>query len=275
MKLHARPSLAIFVFTLGLVASDPSAAEDAKTFWTSVLKNCASSDLNGNKILYFGPSNNIGPGSIWLTGADGGYQLRTTVTDTRALKAFLVRGTPTACSATSTTELKASAVANLEPSLGIVSGDLSIDLKKAKSLEVQADSIAWDLLQTAQYEHYVKHLRSDSIVRDDLDRGGRLVLSRALRVTGYTASLEFSDSDAAALKAKYSGPLPKAITGEFGGKLSASWTSNNTLKLSSKSDFYIAGELSPYKSSGFAANGTPFGAPVDIDKSKPVTVDMK
>jgi hypothetical protein len=51
--------------------------------------------------------------------------------------------------------------------------------------------------------------------------------------------------------------------------LSANWSADNKLTLTSAGDFYIAGELTPYKAGGFAAaNVSPFGPARDIGNVK-------
>ena len=33
--------------------------------WVEAIQDCGKTDINSDKILYFGPSNNVGPGSVW------------------------------------------------------------------------------------------------------------------------------------------------------------------------------------------------------------------
>jgi len=48
---------------------------DAGSATTEFIKGCADSALNSKSVLYFGPSNQIGPGSVWSRlGTNGGYQ---------------------------------------------------------------------------------------------------------------------------------------------------------------------------------------------------------
>ena len=245
---------------LCLMACEPESAKDA---WNAVVKNCATTDLSGATIQYFGPSNNVGPGSIWRPGPEGGYRLRYNLGDMPGEKTFITRGEAYKCDGSRATFFGLKAAAGLTSPLTPTSAELSNDFKKAKSIEVQVQAMAWDLIREGPFESYVKTLPVGSgSIRDDLDRGDRLVLYRALRISGYAAQLKFSASDAASLKAKYSGPLPKALTGDVGAELSANWTDETTLKLSSSNDFFIAGELVPYAATGFAATGSAFGKPV-------------
>jgi hypothetical protein len=73
-----------------------------------------------------------------------------------------------------------------------------------------------------------------------------------LRVHGYSAKMDFSASDAASVKAKFTGPQ---LGGSLSGGLTASWNASGSLTLSSSGDFYIAGQLVKYSGTGFSSSG--------------------
>ncbi len=50
--------------------------QDVGKAWKSVFKNCSSADIMGDNILFFGPSNKIGLGSVWRKNSSGGYNPR-------------------------------------------------------------------------------------------------------------------------------------------------------------------------------------------------------
>ncbi len=240
--------------------------DDAKTAWTNVIKKCADNDLNGKTILYFGPSNTLGPGSVWREGNNGGYYVRYDLEQMSGHEMFINKGVPSTCDGTSTTKFGLKASIGLTSSVVPASGELVNDFKKAKDIQVKASSIAWDNVIEGSYETFVKTAPL-SAIREDLDKNNRRVLSRALRISGYSATLEFNDSDAIALKGKYSGGLP---VGDVGAEISTSWSSSNKLTITSTRDFYIAGELVPFKSGGFAAKGDAFGSPVNVSTDQPL-----
>jgi hypothetical protein len=248
--------------------------EDAKSSWDAVIKKCSDNQLNGNTVLYFGPSNNVGPGSIWRPGADGGFRLRYSLDDMPDPKQFIEKGNPSTCDGSSATNFGLKASIGLTTSITPGSIELANDFQKAKNIQVKTTAISWDIVKEGPYESYIKNLSPADSVRDDLGKAGRLVLYRALRVSGFSATLEFTDSDTLGLKGKYSGTLSKQITGDVGAELSASWTSDNKLVLTSTGDFYIAGELVPFKAGGFSAGGgTAFGQPVNASAIKFINRD--
>ena len=110
-----------------------------------------------------------------------------------------------------------------------------------------------NLQQCGVRPKFLSFLKIDTVLsRRDLNSGTRLVLIRALRVQGFTADIVFSAADAASAKAKYSGQITSGLTGELGAGLTASWTDDTTLRITA-TDFYIAGELGRYTTSGFAS----------------------
>lgn len=246
--------------------------DDAKSTWTEVLSKCAVSDVNGTKMLYFGPSNNLGPGSIWVSDdAEGGYRIRYSLANLPKPQTFVNVGTSFQCSGTSTTTLTGSGSIDAAVSVLPVSADVAVDLKRAKSVTVSVGSASWDDVLGGPYEAYIKALPATNQARVELETGSRLVLIRALKITGFSTKMTFDTNVTPSLKAKYSGPLPTGVSGQLGANLSASWDDSNTLTITSNDDFYIEGKLSQYKTTGLAAAGaSPFGNPdgIDIDKRR-------
>lgn len=238
--------------------------ETARALWTDVVKKCAASDLLGKDVLYFGPSNPLGPGSVWRKGTDAGYYVRWLPSDVDSSpNSFIKDGTPFNCAGTSTTTTKLSPTAALQTSAVPVSADISGDFSKARKTTVTVNAAQWDEIVEGPFDQKVKALDPNNPVKVDLDTGTRYVSERALRITGMSADLEFSHDDAIALKAKYNGPLGSLGTGNLGVGLNAEWKGDTTLHLTSATQFYVAGELRPYTSTGLsAARQSPFGPTV-------------
>ena len=184
-----------------------------------MVKKCVASDLNGETILYFGPSNKVGPGTVWRAGSDGGYRLRWSLQEMPGNEVFMNPGNQSSCEGSSTTKFGFKAALGLTSQITPASGSLANDFQKAKSINVKAASVAWNTIKEGPFENYIKALPATAGIREDLGKGNRLVLYRALRVSGYSAVMEFNTSDVAELKAKYPGPLPKSVTGELSAGL--------------------------------------------------------
>lgn len=238
---------------------------DAKSAWNDVVKKCAASDLTAKTVLYFGPTNNVGPGSIWREGPEGGYRLRWTDKDLTWASNVVQPGGPLACEGKVVADFSGKASVGLTSLVAPASGELAGDLKRARTISAKANALAWDTIKEGPYEQHVNNLPQDSGVKQELHSGTRLVMVRALRVSGFTADLTFSQSDAASLKAKFNGEITSGVDAELSAGLSATWTNDTTLKISA-SDFYIAGELGQYTSTGFATAETEAPKAVDIVK---------
>ena len=77
-------------------------------------------------------------------------------------------------------------------------------------------------------------------------------MTRGLKVHGLVATLQFDKTTAIKLKPKYGGPLGKLGAGDVSLNVSAEWVGATTLRITSDTDFYLAGELSVYSEGGFA-----------------------
>jgi hypothetical protein len=247
---------------------------DARTAWQKVLSQCATTDLvSPGNILYFGPSNVVGPGSVFRKASAGDYRIRWPIKSIvpPASDAVIVPGADQPCSGSTQSNSDISATLGFAGQSSPISANLQGDFKKANSVEVKAGHLAWDTVAEGPYQGYVDSLPPTSGAQKDLFTGQMLVLYRALRVSGYTVNLTFSSSDAASLQAKYTGAQ---LGGQLGGGFSAAWSSSGTLTLSSSGDFYIAGQLVKYARGGFAGRG-PAVAPTyePVDPSAKATVE--
>src|SRR5208282_778153 len=75
MSNRARRWVVLATVTVGCLSNLGCGPKNAKAVWNDGLKKCAQNDLLGPKILYFGPSNALGPGTIFQKYADGGIQV--------------------------------------------------------------------------------------------------------------------------------------------------------------------------------------------------------
>jgi hypothetical protein len=229
--------------------------KDAKTAYEKGIKPCAVSDLNGKNILYFGPSNAVGTGSIWRKDNSGVFHLRYDLSQMPDPKNFLADSTPFDCTGSDLSKFAFGANASLDAQP--VSAELKADIQRGRTVESKA-TLAWVPIQEGAYKDYVDAMPAAG-PRADLMAGDKYVLARALKVASFETTLEYSSTIAAGLSGKYNGPLPANLAGNAGGGLTASWTGGNKLTLKSNGSFYIAGEFQPYLPSGFAAAGKVFG----------------
>jgi hypothetical protein len=256
MRVGVKRVLAIATLMVVSLQGVGCGPKNAKAVWNDGLKKCAQNDLLGPQVFYFGPSNALGPGTIFQKFADGGIQVSHLLSQYGSVDLYAPAQT-FSCDATSSSSFKLSGSATL-PSVIPVKGTVSGSLSTAKSVTVSAQALEWDQLVTGPYKAKVLGLPDTDPVKTDLLSSHQLVLSRALKVKGMTAVLEFTDSAGAAAKLQIpGGSIPKA--GNVGVDLNATWNGNTKLTLNAPADFYIAGELRTFDVNGLAGPGSEVG----------------
>lgn len=222
--------------------------QDAKALWTNVLQNCAVSDFNSPNVLYFGTSNTIGAGSILRLEDDKAYHLRYDLTADPKIVTFVTRGVPSACNGTSSGNFTLQFGVNGNTPAGAAS--IAGQLQNATNVSVNATSASWDTLQEGPYDSYINSLPPDNPLRhNELDSGDDLVVFRALRISGFSATLTFNQNDYLNLK-KDPAAVQKTLSDSIGGSVNISFTSDDKLVITTAGDFYIGGELASYKPAG-------------------------
>ncbi|MBL9166271.1 MAG: hypothetical protein JNN07_00870 [Verrucomicrobiales bacterium] len=239
--------------------------DDARKIWREGIKKCAQSDLLGSGILYLGPSTRLGPGTIFQRLSDGGLLPSHLASEyIKDQSGVLDPGAPFTCAAHKEAKSKVSGKLDLSK---LLSSDASLSghLNRARTIDVKTDSLEWVSIVTGPYRKIINDLDPNGQIRSDLGPGEHLVLTRALRVKGMSAELEFSKDAAVEVKAT----LPQNIGGLAGTgvNLAAEWQSDTKLKLTSTTDFFIAGELHRYRFGGLASVPKLLGEKVeDADK---------
>lgn len=252
-------------FTLFL-ASACEGPGDARAVWKNGIKKCAKNDLLGSNVLFFGPSNALGPGTIFQNFTTGGTQVSFLIENYQPSPApSMAPAQSFGCSVDSAVTFKMSPNVSMDLLLG-ASGSVGVDLKRATNVKVQAQSLQWDQLVTGPYRQQILSLPAGHPIRDALLSGGHLVLARALRVKGMQAELEFSESTGVDVKAKIPNGAIGLPAGSTGVGLSAQWTGNTKLTLTAPSDFYIAGELRRFSETGLAGSSEIGDLVTGVDK---------
>lgn len=233
------------VGVVGLILGLGGCNGNSNTTGQTFIDSCADDQLRSNAVLYFGPSNQIGPGSVWSRlGANGGYQPQWRTEDLNLNYGKVVQpGKAFPCDFSKNTTFTANGgLSALSPAAN-VSAEVKSDFTRAKTIKVSASEAAWDTVVAGPYLVQLKGI-SDAAIKSDVFGKNRLVVRRALRLSGYKALLDFDTTLAPEIKAKYDGVKlgPKSI-GEVGAQFSAKWTKDEKLELSAADNVYVAGEF--------------------------------
>lgn len=218
------------------------------------VRSCSDSDLNSKSVLYFGPSNQLGPGSVWIKlGVNGGYQPQWRVSDLGLAESIVQPGAAFSCTVSGQSQLTADAGLSVLSKVSNVSADLKSDFSRARSIQVSSTQAAWDTLIAGPFAVGVDGIK-DGAIRADVLSSNRLVMRRALKLKNYKAVLDFDSSVKPEMQAKYSDKvLSSSMVGDVGAQLSATWTRDGKLELTATGDIYVAGEFAPLLKGRIAA----------------------
>lgn len=237
---------AIGILILSLLFPTTATAQDGKKLWKDVLRNCATNDIIGSDVLYVGPTNNLGLGSIWRK-VGSSYHLVRDFDDAVASKAkragVVNEGSLAKCSGDSKTSRHINPTFVLQSVLAPISGSFGLDLKKARTVTVSVDSWTWDQLKEGDFLALVRVPPQNPYLND---LRNRLVVGKALRISGLKADLEYAGANALELAAKYKN---KAI--DAGAGLKAEWTNDNKMHIEANSPAYLVFEMYKYTEGGF------------------------
>jgi hypothetical protein len=238
MKKKVLILLGVLAIAIGIwVAIALNRPQDSRAAWISVLGKCASTELIGKDVLYFGASNEIGPGSIWRKTDQGEIRLRLELADIEPDKgkrdSMIHTNNTVTCQGNTDSGWQLQLGLPFEGAVTPVSGDVRADLKKAESVKVNVGGWSIDELKEALFERMI---RDNESLRDEFESPDRVVVENAVKVSGFSADFKFSKSLADQLKAKYSG---KEVSLQNGARLASQFTADTTLTMSSSNAFYI------------------------------------
>lgn len=234
-------SLFIAALACGTIScTSPQVADNTRHF----VDGCSVSDLNSKSVLYFGPSNQIGPGSVWSRlGDSGGYQPQWRMQDLGVDTQVIQQGTRFTCDLNNSSKLAANGGLSVISSAASASGETKADFARGKVVKVSSTGATWDTVVAGPYNLKLKSI-ADPGIRADIAGPNRIVLIRALRLDGYRVTLDFDSSIKPDIKAKYSGKVfGKDTMGDVGASFAASWSADDKLELTAADGVYVAGEF--------------------------------
>jgi hypothetical protein len=209
---------------------------------TSEIGDCAADDFATGQVVFFGLSNNLGPGTIMKRrlgkGVEPEYLVGDIVEDPAA--AVVHHGVDWACALGDSVAraFKANSAVGILP----VDAALNAKLARASHLEVTVDSLRWDDLLAAPYRADIDQLSAPNL-KADLLGGAYLVESRALVAKGLTVTVRFERSIGASIKAALGEGRKTLVQGKVSAVVDLSWDGTTALTITAPSEVYIAGRL--------------------------------
>jgi hypothetical protein len=215
------------------------------------LGDCAADDLATGQVVFFGLSDNLGPGTIMKRypgkGVGPEYFVGNVIDDPTS--AVVHHGVDWACALGDSV----ARAFNANSAVGILPVDAALNAKLARAshLEVTVDSVRWDDLLAAPYRAAIDQL-SDPRLKADLLQGGYLVESRALVAKGIRIVATFEKSIGGEVKATLGEGRKILQQGKVTASVELTWDGTTALTITAPSDVYIAGRL---MNLGVEANG--------------------
>lgn len=232
--------LRLSLLLITLLASGCGSTPSVKDSFEEVLRPCA--DIQDG-MIYLGPSNVYGPGSVWRKAGELDYRVRWSLdrADPPSMSRIVTDGTSIRCTGERQTE---SVVSPRIAVPGTVAGapidaELGIDVTRASEAVVSVESLRIDTVDEFEFETWAKGPSAKNY-GEDLDQPNRLVMTSAVRVEGYRAEFTFDPKTAIELGAEV-GSVVEPVGGP--ANVTARWTEKNKLTVEAENAFYIAGQL--------------------------------
>ena len=250
-----------FAVTLTCFVSS-SKAQDIKKAWHEVLSSCSHSDVFGNNVVFFGPSNTIGLGSVWRKSGstyNPRFQLSDLIPDDAIRGKVIQLGVPlTQCTGNHTAGWSASLGLPMVPLFAAATG-VDIQLDQARQITVGVDKLSLDVLMEVPFDAAVSTRKQQAGLTDpylrDLFARDRLIMNKAYRITGMTVTADYSPDQLKDLKTKYPEGATVKLGGDKGATASFGYKGTSTLTLKLSTDVYIAGELAKLAGGSTALTG--------------------
>jgi hypothetical protein len=260
--IHCAGALVLLAAILSNAGCTAPTARDA---WQTTFGSCVESDVLKTAV-YLGPSNPVGPGSIWRRTADGSLNLRWTLEDLAlTVNEVVAEGQPVTCDHESATTLEVSPEVFLQSALLPTDPRLQTALKSSTRTDVGIEYYRVNSLKEGPFEAALRSLPHASDVANEFKYNDRYVLVAGVEVSGLTMDLHFTASDATSLKALI--PVNQPVDFKVGVALELRWINDTTVRMTSKGPFYVAGKFARLDSERVLGVSTtaPLWTSVDIE----------
>jgi hypothetical protein len=208
---------------------------------------CDADDFARGRVVFFGITNNLGPGTIMKEYAGNGVGPEVLLGNLVGAEtdSLVHHGVDWTCALGDSV----ARAFNANSAVGILPASASdnAELARASDIVVTVDSIRWDDLLAGPYRSVVDHL-SDASLRANLLGGRYLVVSRALAAKGIKITAQFDRSIGAGARVAL-GDGPRTLRqGKVTAIVNLAWEGTTKLVITAPSDVYIAGQFRKFGS---------------------------
>ena len=227
---------------VGLALGGCSAGLSTAPKTTADIGDCAADDFATGQVVFFGLSDNLGPGTIMKRypgkGIGPQYLVDSIISD--PMSTVVHHGVDWGCTLGDSVARAFSA----NSAVGIlpVGTALNAKLARASSIKVTVDSLRWDDLLAAPYRQAVDRL-SEVPLGADLRRGSYLVESRALVAKGIKVTALFEKRAGASVKMELGEGRKTLKQGMVIAVVDLAWDDTTALTITAPSEIYIGGRM--------------------------------
>jgi hypothetical protein len=220
---------------------------------------CDADDFATGNVVFFGLTNDLGPGTIMKRSAGKGVGpeilVGSLVADGATASTVVHRGVDWTCALGDSV----ARAFNANRAVGILpasEGD-NAKLGLASEIDVSVDSVRWDDLLAGPYRTLVDQ-SSDAGLKTDLLGGRYLIVSRALVARGIKITARFDRVTGASAKAALGEGTRTFAQGKVTAIVNLAWEGTTKLVITAPTEVYIAGQFRR-----FVSGRSPSGASVD------------
>lgn len=228
------------VLPLALGGCSAGLSNGSKT--TAAIGDCAADDFATGQVVFFGLTDNLGPGTIMKRydgkGIGPEYLLGSVIDEPTST--VVHHGVDWACALGDSV----ARAFNAQSAVGILPVDTALNAKLAGAshLEVTVDSLRWDDLLAGPFRAAIAQ-SSDPGLETGLRRGSYLVESRALVAKGLKVTARFEASLGTSVKAALGEGRKILQQGKTTAVVDLAWDGTTELTITSPGEVYIAGRL--------------------------------
>lgn len=228
---------------------------------TPDVSGCEADDFATGHVVFFGLTNNLGPGTIMKRYAGKGVGPEVLVDRLVADQTFtstspssvVHHGRDWACSLGDSV----ARVFDANRAVGILptSDSDNAKLALASRITVTVDAVRWDDLLEGPFRAVVDHL-NDAGLKTDLLAGRYLIVSRALAARGIKVTALYDRSIGAGVKAALGDGRRNLVQGRVTAAVNLAWDGTTKLVITAPTEVYIAGQFRKFGSGGSPGDGT-------------------
>lgn len=182
-------------------------ANSPTKMWVKIISDCAPTQAIGKNILFFGLSNDVGPGSVWRYASDKSLRIKFELSDafpaTTDQDRLITKGNFNPCANNSATDWDIKLGLPFSINADSISADIGAVLSSATHVKVSLTGVGTDLLKETKWKHAFAALTPPNEYADALLEPDGLLAENAVKVKGMTMVFTYDRALGVDIQAKF------------------------------------------------------------------------